>query len=80
MIARKQVSAAIIFILFMGSLLTGLRSQGVALGAEPLWPDTLDGKADSGAASFSGPNSTGQPALKGVSWVNEGAGQAASLG
>lgn len=49
------------------------------ISAKPTWQDPLDGKADSGATSFSGPRATTKPASGGVSWVPGSAGQAASL-
>lgn len=48
--------------------------------ASPVWRDPLDGKADSGAASFTGPRTTSPVApLRGVAWEPGSAGQAAKL-
>ncbi len=47
---------------------------------KPTWSDPLDGKPDSGAASFSGPQSKSSPASKVAGWEPGSAGQAAKLG
>ena len=46
---------------------------------DPSWSDPLDGKADSGVGSVSGPRESGKPAVSGVEWVAGASGQAAAL-
>src|SRR3990172_1533252 len=80
MIGIRREFRALVLPLVLATVLAAFVVSETVQGAEPTWRDTLDGKADSGADKFSGPNSQGQPALKGISWVSDGLGQAASLG
>lgn len=64
----------------LGATTGSATGQAARPSANPTWNDPLDGKADSGAATYSVPREGNRPAANVTAWEPGSSGQAAKLG